>query len=227
MSFWWWDRASVWPTVLVFIEDGLWSSGLQAAGSADGAADGGHVCLRPGCPWLRPHRHVWTGRCKVLVPVSKNDITDDLWVEKGDGLVPGNPAVLLLPGEEPPSHVPSVERHLQQVSLKLNVPRRHADPQFGLMQLFSLHLVLILKTRSAWEYWWPCRLRNWPTESPTLVTCTPWPGRAVTWLPQETCRRPLQGWSRYGTPSCFLCLLMDSLLLLLVWSLKFCCLNIR
>lgn len=40
-------------------------------------------------------------------------------VEKSCVVVPGNPPVLLLPGEEPPPHVPPVERHLQQVSLKV------------------------------------------------------------------------------------------------------------
>lgn len=43
-------------------QDGLWSSGLQAAVPADGAEDGGHVRVHPGHPGLHPAGHVRAGQ---------------------------------------------------------------------------------------------------------------------------------------------------------------------
>lgn len=50
--------------LLLFGQDGLWSSGLQTTGPADGAEDGGDVCFQSNHPWLDPDGHVWAGRCQ-------------------------------------------------------------------------------------------------------------------------------------------------------------------
>lgn len=56
---------------------------------------------------------------------------------------------------------------------------------------------LVLMTRSVCVCWSWCQLKSCPMASRTLVTCTRWPGRLVPSRPQQTCRRPSAGWTRW------------------------------
>lgn len=113
--------------------------------------------------------------------------------------VSGCPPVLLVPGEEPPSHVPVVERHLQQVCLFNLQPSGPFNQNLTVKSVTQVTVGLAaptLKTRSGSECWWWCRHKSWPMGSPTLVTCMPWPMPDVAWPLQETSRRCLVGWNR-------------------------------
>lgn len=83
----------------------------------------------------------------------------------------------------------------QQSTMLIPVSWMQRNCGLNLSNVFLLAPTLMM--RSAWECWWWCQRRSWLTGSPTLVTCTPWPVQADTWLQQETCRRLSVGWNRY------------------------------
>lgn len=68
----------------------------------------------------------------------------------------GCPPVLLLPGEEPPPHVPFVERHLQQVRLSNLQPSAPSYPDLAVQTVTQVNVGLAaptLRTRSGSECW--------------------------------------------------------------------------